>query len=382
MNCKNCNNLLEPQARFCPRCGITIEGNTGVSGVDHSIQAIPSESRPIEAEATLITPKESLSLAANPQMLVQHSQHAQAAEQTQPPQWGSNFQPGGPTPYTPLSYPVQDQPSPFTQSPQMERMEQTQPPQWGNYLQPEGPTPYTPLSYPVQDQPSPFTQPAPFAQYGPHQAPTVSQSLAVGMDVQQQKGQRARRPRRGGCLLRLVLVLALLLAVFVGAWFVALRPYVHGIAESELNNAMTAAVNQLPPNAGQSLLLLHPNKQFQVPENALEELIKLNIAPASPVQNPVVHVNTQAVRLEFTLHQNLLSLDFSFPCAVSLVPALDEQGNLVARNVSIEGIASLVMSSDEMTSLLNQKLGQAVKKLNHPIASVRLQQGEIDIALR
>jgi hypothetical protein len=107
----------------------------------------------------------------------------------------------------------------------------------------------------------------------------------------------------------------------------------------------------------------------------------LNIAPANPVQNPVVYITQQGVRLEFTVHENFLSIDFDFPSAVSFLPALDEQGNLIARNVSIEGIASLVMSSDEMTSLLNRHFSDAMKRLKRTISSITLEQGQINIIL-
>ena len=184
---------------------------------------------------------------------------------------------------------------------------------------------------------------------------------AAAMNTQQ--GTRVARHRRGGCLLRLLAVLVVLLVILAGVWFLALRPYVHGIAENELNNAMTQAVNQVQPIPSQ----LPPNTTRPINEAFLENLIKLNLAPSSPVQQPVVHINQQGIRLEFQ-------------CAISLLPVLNN-GNIVAHNVTVEGIVGLVMSSDEMSTLLNQHLADAMHKLNHPIAGLQLKQGELDIAL-
>lgn len=371
MNCKICNNLLEPRARFCPRCGTTIEGNISLSGVDHTFQAPPAQSESGGAEATLITPKQSLPLVINPQTFAQGSQ---LIEQTLPP-WEDYSQPGGPPLYIQPQasvYPQQGQ-SPLSTQP----MEQTQLPQWGSFSQPGGPTSYTPPQAPLYLKQEPTV---PFVQYQTNQAGAAAQFPSVGMDTQRQKGKRARRPRLGGCLIRLVLVLVLLLAASAAAWFFALRPYVHGIAENELDNALTDAVNRIPPALSQ--LPLPPNTQLPaITESMLKNIIILNTAPADPLQDPAVHINQEGVRIEFTLHENFL-FDFNFPCAVTLTPALDNQGNLVAHNVSIEGIASLVMSPDELTTLINQKLAQAQQKLNHPIASVQLQQGEIVVVLQ
>jgi hypothetical protein len=182
------------------------------------------------------------------------------------------------------------------------------------------------------------------------------------------KGTHPIRRRRGGCILSFLIVLVLLLAVLAGGWFLALRPYIHSIAENELNQAMTQATNQVQPIP----LQLPPNITRQINEVGLENLIKLNIAPSSPVQQPVVRINQQGIRLEFQL--------YNFPCAVSLLPVLDN-GNIVARNVNVEGIVSLAMTSDEMATLLNQHLADAMQKLNHPIADLQLKQGELSIAL-
>src|SRR5947199_3656561 len=155
MNCKNCNSPIESQAHFCPRCGTSAERNTMVGEADHSMQATPPGSRPIEAEATLITPQQSMPPTINPQPFSQHSQHTEQA------QWA----------------------------------------QASNYLQPEGPIPHAQQqasSYPPQNQQSPLAQPAPLLSYNPNPIAMGSQTPAAAMNIQLQ--QDTRRSRRGlGC---------------------------------------------------------------------------------------------------------------------------------------------------------------------------------------
>ena len=354
MNCKNCQGPLDPQARFCPRCGVTatveentvvrggvtvtVEENTVVREVDHNTQATSIGSWPVGAEATLVTPQQSMPSATNPQPLSQQSQQAEQA------QW----------------------------------------PRSDSYLQPEGPIPYAQQqawSYPPQDQQSSFPQNVPSVPYDPRQMAMGSQ-MPAAIGVQLQKDTRAARRGLGGCFFRLFIVLVLLLAVLVGVWSLALRPYIHGIAEHELNSAMTQAVDRLQPFPSLALLLLYPSKKIPIGEGDLERQIKSRIAPAGSVQAPVVHINQQGVRLEFIIHQNFLSFDFNFPSAISLVPALDANDHIVASNVNVEGIASLVMSSDEMANLLNQHLSDLMKWLNHPVSKINLQQGDMEVILK
>lgn len=340
MNCKKCNTLLDPQTRFCPRCGApveeNVEENTEVSKADYTAQATPTWSRPIEEEATLITPQQPMPLAINPRSLSQQ----QHTEQAQWSQSRSPLQPGGVLPYS------QQQAS----------------------------------SYPPNNQQPLFGETAPLLERDPKQIAMESQMLTAATTLQLQQGKRAARRSPGGCFLRLIATLILLFAVLVGAWFLALRPTLHTTAQNTLDKAMTRAVDRIPPVLAQ--IPLPPHTPLRpVKESELQTFLVLNIAPSDPVQDPVVHINKQGVRLEFTIHQNFLSSDFNFPSAVSFLPTLDANGHIVARNVHVEGIASLVMSDDEMSDLLNQHLRDAMQRLNHPISDLQLKQGEIDITL-
>jgi hypothetical protein len=328
MNCKNCNSPLEAQARFCAGCGTPVEENIMVGGANQTMPAAPMGFQPIEA-TTAIPPQQPMPLVINPQSLSQQPQHMEQARWPQP----DNYVPsGGAFPYT------QQQASP----------------------------------YPLPGQESPSAQTTP---------------LLANAKLQPATGATPHRPRKprslGGCFLRLIAVLVLLFAALAGLWVFALQPYIHETVKSKLNDAMTEAVNQIPVIPPQVRPPFLPPNSITLPpitENLLQTLMKLGISPSEPVKDPVVHINEQGVRLEFSIHPNFLP--FGFPCAVSFLPILDEQGNVVVRNVKLEGIASLGISPDDLANLLNQHISDAMKKLNNPISRIDLHQGEIVITLK
>ncbi len=224
-------------------------------------------------------------------------------------------------------------------------------------------------SYPPQEQHSSSAQTTPLAQNG-----------------QLQQGTRAPRRSFGGCFFRLILVLVLLSAALAGVWFFILQPTVHAMVINKLDNAMTQAVDKVPslqtvpPPLRSRMPALNFPLQYSLLENTLENTLKLNIAPSGPVQDPVVHVNQQGVRLEFNVHLGFLP--FTFPCAVSFLPVVDAQGNLVAEHVQIEGIASLVLSPDDLRTLLNKHFADATNKLNHPISSLQWTEETVEVTLK
>lgn len=174
------------------------------------------------------------------------------------------------------------------------------------------------------------------------------------------------QPRRHffrGCLT--ILVILLLLA---GAgWFLLLRPYLHDIAQSQLDHALSAAVDQMPPQVA-----LLPPGPLHVQENSLNNLIVLNLAPSNPVQKPNTTINANGVRVAFEL--------FGFPCAISGMPTVTN-GRLVASHVNVEGVIGLVMSPEEMTALLNKHLADAQNRLKHQILNVMLDDHEMALVL-
>ncbi|HEU5226590.1 MAG TPA: hypothetical protein VFU49_02180 [Ktedonobacteraceae bacterium] len=172
-----------------------------------------------------------------------------------------------------------------------------------------------------------------------------------------------RRRSLGGCLTTLVILLVLV----GGGWFLLLRPYLHNIAQAQLDQALSAAVDQVPPQAA-----LLPSGPLQVQENSINNLIVLNLAPSNPVQKPSTTISPAGVRVAFQL--------FSFPCAITGTPTV-VNGQLVASHVTVEGIIGLIMSPEEMTTLLNKHLADAQNRLKHQVLNVKLNDHEMDLVL-
>jgi hypothetical protein len=95
-------------------------------------------------------------------------------------------------------------------------------------------------------------------------------------------------------------------------------------------------------------------------------------------------MSQQGVRLEFNVHLNFLPFDF--PGAVSFLPAIDGQGNLVAQNVNIEGIANLVLSPDDLTQLLNKHFSDGMSKIqskyNHTVSKIEFEAGDVVVTFK
>jgi hypothetical protein len=178
-----------------------------------------------------------------------------------------------------------------------------------------------------------------------------------------------KEPKRGlGCFLGCLTTFVVVLLVLGGTWVFALRPYAHDLAQSQLNNALTSAVNQIPTQAKQ----LPPESTIPINENTINNLIVLNLAPSNPVQHPTTSISTSTIRLDFQL--------YNFPCAITLVPMVNN-GRLVVSQIGVEGIFSAIMSPDEMTNLLNTHLNDAQSKLQRTIMNVQLKDHEVDLTL-
>ncbi len=179
-----------------------------------------------------------------------------------------------------------------------------------------------------------------------------------------------RRRRRSclGCFLTLLTTLVILLILIGAGWIFLGRPYLHAMAENQLDNAMNNAVEQIPAQAA----LLPGGETVPIQDTTLTNLIALNLAPSSPVKNPNFTITTQHLRLDFQL--------YGYPDAITFTPAVNN-GHLVAQNVQVDGAFGLIMSSDEMTALLNKHFADAQSKLQKTVNSVQLKDHEMDLTL-
>ena len=175
------------------------------------------------------------------------------------------------------------------------------------------------------------------------------------------------RRRRGGCLIRSLITFIVLLVLIVGGWFFGLQPYLNKMAHTKLDETLTDAVNNIPPEISQL-----PAGPVPLSEQVLNNLLVLASAPNDIVKNPQIHITSTQARMEFQV--------YGFPCAVTGVPQVNS-GHLTLTNVNIEGIAALILSPDEITTLVNRHLADAQTKLNHSIDSVQLKDQEVDLVL-
>ena len=218
--------------------------------------------------------------------------------------------------------------------------------------------------------PQPYYQPT-----LPVSPETLQSSSFAGQRPQNLASRRDMPPRRRrGRGLRFTLItLVVLIILLAGAWVFVLRPYLHSLAQNQVDSALSNAVNQIdfslisqaPPGV--------PLPPVKVTEDAINNFyLPLIHNPSSPVQNMHIQIASNQVRLDFTV--------YGFASDVTGKPTL-QNGNLTVTNVSVGGIAGLVMSSDEMTALLNRHLADIQSRLHRPINSVLLMNHELDIIL-
>lgn len=175
------------------------------------------------------------------------------------------------------------------------------------------------------------------------------------------------RRRRRGCLLGGLITIIVLLILIGGGWFLVARPYLNNLAQTKLDSALTDAVNHIPPEVAAA-----PAGPVPISEKLLNNLLVLSSSPNDLVKNMQIHITASQMRLEFQV--------FGFSCAVTGIPQVNH-GQLVITNVNIEGIASLILTSDDITALVNRQLATAQQRIKHSIVSVNMKDQELDLLL-
>ena len=183
------------------------------------------------------------------------------------------------------------------------------------------------------------------------------------------------RRRRGGCLIGCLVTLLILAILVLGGWIFALRPYLHQLAQNQIDLALTNAVDQIPPTAA-----LSPAGIVAVHENAVNNLIVLNSAPSDPVQNVHLIITPSDIELDFQMQASIGTQTFSVPGSVTAVPQVSN-GQLVVTQVQVSPIIALVMSPDELTTLMDSYLADAQARFRHPIEGVLLKNHELDLVV-
>ena len=236
------------------------------------------------------------------------------------------------------------------------------PPTW----QSQQPAPVQPQAYqatPVQPQytPPPAYQPAVAvppnagsmpsrgAQYVPPPVPTVR-----------------RKNRFMQILLISLAALLIIVLLLVAGWFVVLRPYLHGVVQNDMDGSFSTAVTQVNPIQG--IIVIASGAPIVVTESSANNFLAQNTK--DPIQQPHMTITPAGLKIEFQT--------YGFTSTITAVPKV-VNGQLVITNVTVQGIAALVMSPDELTTMVNAHLQDISSVLQNSFSNVILKEGEMDI---
>lgn len=174
-----------------------------------------------------------------------------------------------------------------------------------------------------------------------------------------------RRKRRWP--LYVLLVFVLLVGVLTGSWFLGVRPYLNNLAKTQITQAIGDAQGQL--------LLFEP---FLPAGSSIISLSEQQINSYLSA-----HSSDQLQHLQMTITPAGLDLTFTvdgFACAIIAVP-IAVNGTIQVTNVQTQGVLGLVLSGDELTSILNTSLPNLVQQMNRKIDKVTLRNHEMDVQM-
>lgn len=215
-------------------------------------------------------------------------------------------------------------------------------------------------------------------QYAPQ---AYQPTVAVSPRRDNMPGTEARSPspslpanlRKNRLMQVLLIVLAVLLVIallLVGGWFLLLRPYAHSVAQNEVDVVFSSATNLINPLAVAIVAASH--QPVIITENDANNFITSNISQSDPVQQAHLSITPAGLQLEFQT--------YGLTSTITGVPRV-ENGQIVMTDVTVQGIASLIMSPDELTNEVNADLQQVSATLNRPITGLVLKDQEMEIQL-
>ena len=179
---------------------------------------------------------------------------------------------------------------------------------------------------------------------------------------------RRRKNRFMQVLLIFLAALLIIVLLLVGGWFVVLRPYLHGVAQNEIDGVFSSTIAQINPIEG--LVISTSKGPVIITESDANSFIAANTA--DPIQQMHMTITPAGLKIEFQT--------YGFTSTITAIPQA-VNGQLVMTNVTVQGIASLIMSPDELTTTLNAHLQGISAALHRSITGVILKEQEMDIQL-
>lgn len=242
-------------------------------------------------------------------------------------------------------------------------------PQQSHYA---GQTPWQPQqAQPVPVAPQYIQQSQQMPPQSPLQGATNPGSLP-STGASPESAPRRRRKKRSWPL-KVLITLVVLVVLIVGGWFLVARPILHNMAVDQFNQLLSSKLSLVVPIP---LITSVP-----LTENTLNSMISLDPPPA-PLQNAVVHI-APAVLASDNSYTGGVQFNFQvygFSNSISMIPTANN-GQIVITHVKVDGIISWILSADDMTSLLNTQLQNAVTRLHRQVTSIILKDQEADIQL-
>ncbi len=164
--------------------------------------------------------------------------------------------------------------------------------------------------------------------------------------------------RRRKWPMRVLLVSLILLILLTGSWFLGVRPYLNNLAKTQITQSLGEAQNEV--SLLQSTFPDGP-ATLTVTETELNQYLSAHAG--SQLQNPHMTITPADLQMDFKVN--------GFSCTMIAVPVVFD-GALQVTNVQTQGWLGLVLSGDELTTILNTFLQNVGQQMHRHVDSVSL----------
>ena len=172
------------------------------------------------------------------------------------------------------------------------------------------------------------------------------------------------RSRWKSCWLYSFVALVVLVVVLIGAWFLALRPFLHAMARQRMDEILSTEISQVNP----ALTALIPaGIPLPLPDVLINNVLVLPSSSWYSIQHLQLRITPENISATFQVQTAL----GSFPSTITSVPQVVD-GQVVIATMDVDGPLTLVMSSDEMKTKVNSFLAQLQARIHRPIAALTL----------